>query len=425
MTNFRFLHAADIHLDSPLHGLARYDGVPLQEVRGATRAAFDRLIRLAVDEAVDFVVIAGDLYDGDWRDMSTGLYFARAMGVLAAADIPAFVLAGNHDAASVLTKSLPWPANVRVFGPRRPETFEIGEIGVALHGQSFANAHVSANLALAYPEPVSHAFNIGVLHTSLSGHPLHATYAPCAEAELTAKGYDYWALGHVHEFAVVGQRPPIVFPGNLQGRNIREAGAKGAVLVDVQDGAVVDLRHVPLDVVRWARVEADCSGATAPEEVLGRIREALSKTHAEQSDGRPMVVRVVLSGRTALSGSIHDRQSALRDEVRALAAAVSPELWLEKLSNRTLPPEAAAAAAAAAGKELPADFQALLTEAAGSPDLEAALSKEFAAFLAATPAPVGGDDSELGAAARRGDWTRLLAVAAGSLPSRLASDGGG
>lgn len=102
MKDFRFLHAADIHLDSPLHGLSRYDGVPADEVRGATRAAFDNLVQRAIDEPVDFVVIAGDLFDGDWRDMGTGLYFARAMGRLDQAGIPVFVLAGNHDAESVI-----------------------------------------------------------------------------------------------------------------------------------------------------------------------------------------------------------------------------------------------------------------------------------------------------------------------------------
>jgi len=159
MGGFHFLHAADIHIDSPLHGLSRYEGMPAEEVRGATRAAFDNLIAYACDEAVDFVLIAGDLFDGDWKDMSTGLYFARAMGKLAAANIPVYWLAGNHDAASSLTRSLPWPDTVHQFKPRRSHTLFIKHLNVAIHGQSFSNAHVEDNLAAAYPERVETHFN--------------------------------------------------------------------------------------------------------------------------------------------------------------------------------------------------------------------------------------------------------------------------
>src|SRR5690606_3435278 len=131
--DFRFIHAADIHLDSPLRGLSRYEGLPEDGIRGATRGAFDNLVRSAIEEAVDFVLIAGDLFDGEWRDMGTGLYFARAMGRLSQSGIPAFILAGNHDAASVITRSVPWPPNVRLFGARTPETHLLPELGVAIH----------------------------------------------------------------------------------------------------------------------------------------------------------------------------------------------------------------------------------------------------------------------------------------------------
>ncbi|MEG8029093.1 DNA repair exonuclease [Sphingomonas aerolata] len=149
MTSFRFLHAADIHLDSPLHGLSRYEGLPVEDIRSATRAAFDNLVQFAIDEAVDFVVLAGDLFDGDWRDMGTGLYFARMMGRLNQVGIPAFVLAGNHDAASVISRTVPWPPNVRLFEARRPETHRLPDLAVAVHGQSFSTPAVTDNLVLA------------------------------------------------------------------------------------------------------------------------------------------------------------------------------------------------------------------------------------------------------------------------------------
>ena len=270
LTSFSFLHAADIHLDSPLRGLSRYGDLPVDEVRSATRAAFDRLIETALERAVDFVVLAGDLYDGDWRDMGTGLYVSAAMGRLGRAGIPVFLLAGNHDAASVITKALPPLENVHIFSTRKSTTHFIEHLNVALHGHSFADREVPENLAADYPDPVPALFNIGLLHTSLGGYAEHPTYAPCSTQELVAKGYDYWALGHVHDHTVLHRDPYVVFPGNLQGRNIREQGKKGAVLVEVEDRHVTSLTHLALDVVRWARVEVDASDAVELDDLHGR-----------------------------------------------------------------------------------------------------------------------------------------------------------
>lgn len=416
MPDFRFLHAADIHLDSPLHGLSRYDGVPVDEVRGATRAAFDNLVGTALDEVVDFVVIAGDLFDGDWKDMGTALYFARAMGRLDAMDIPVFLIAGNHDAGSVLTRSVPWPPNVRSFGSRRPESHRLGHLGVAVHGQSFANAAVTDNLATGYPAADPHAFNIGVLHTALAGHPGHANYAPCSVADLAAKGYDYWALGHVHDYQLACADPPVVFPGNLQGRNIRETGPKGAVLVEVSDRAVTAMTRVELDVLRWARVEVDCAGADDIDAVRARIRDAMAQGHAAQAGGRPVVARVILTGETPLAGDLADRDTSLRDDVRALAAAISPELWLEKLSIHATPPVAPPVNA-----ELGDDIAALLTDIAADPDLAAALANDLQEFLSATATALGDAEPDtLRAAADAGDWSRLIDASAAALHARLA-----
>ena len=165
MTSFRFIHTADIHLDSPLRGLAGQEGSAAERIRAAPREAFDTLIGQAIQEKVDFVVIAGDLYDGNWRDYRTGLFFVRQMGRLAVEGIPAFVLYGNHDAESRITRRLDLPGNVRSFSSLQPETFTLDEFGVTLHGQSFAQRDVTDNLVPDYPSPVQGMFNIGVLHT--------------------------------------------------------------------------------------------------------------------------------------------------------------------------------------------------------------------------------------------------------------------
>lgn len=418
MRDFRFLHAADIHLDSPLTGLARYEGLPAEEVRNATRAAFDNLVRFACDEQVDFVVIAGDLFDGDWRDMSTGLYFARAMGRLAQADIPVFLLQGNHDAASVVSRNLPWPDNVRRFGTRSAQTFRLEHLGVALHGWSFAHQSAPDNLALRYPDGEKGVFNIGVLHTSLSGRAGHARYAPCEIADLKARGYDYWALGHVHAFERVCEDPAIVFPGNLQGRNIRETGAKGAVLVEVQDGAVARIDPVELDVLRWARVVVDCGGCTTVEAVQERVGAGLSAARAAQAAGRGLIVRIVLEGETPLADMLADRRDMLRDEVRALAGAIAPDLWLEKISLHVQPPTAAVECGESAD-----DLLAMLAGAGDDVALADALAADLAPFLTAVAAALPPEPDELRHVAAAGAWQDVAAAAAAGLRARLGAAG--
>ncbi len=259
---FRFIHTADTHIDSPLRGLEAYDGAPVEALRGATRRAFENLVRLALDEAVDFIVIAGDLYDGDWKDFSTGLFFTRQMARLREAGIPVYVIAGNHDAASVLTRRLSLPDNVHFFSTRAAESKQVAGLPVVIHGRGFPHRAVPENLVPDYPAPVSGLFNIGLLHSSLNGAPGHDTYAPCTLRDLTDKGYDYWALGHVHQPQVLARDPWVVFPGNLQGRHIREAGARGCQLVSVSDSLeVIDAEHRPLDLVRWQRISVDLSAA--------------------------------------------------------------------------------------------------------------------------------------------------------------------
>lgn len=416
MTSFRFLHAADVHLDSPLHGLSRYEGLPVEEIRSATRAAFDNLVQCAIDGSVDFVVIAGDLFDGDWRDMGTGLYFAKAMGRLDQAGIPAFLLAGNHDAASVISRSVPWPPNVRLFEARRPETHRLPDISVAVHGQSFATQAVTENLVLAYPQGEAHTFNIGLLHTALAGRQGHADYAPCSVDDLRSRGYDYWALGHVHEFEIVSTEPYVVFPGNVQGRTIRETGAKGAVIVDIADGEVVSVERVELDVIRWERLDVDCTGARLAE-IGDLLRSALVGLHGANASGRPLIARVTLTGETADAGAVRDGSATLRDDVRAIASSISPDLFVEKVRVEVTEP--ARATVAVGG-----DVGAMIDEAATDPDLVAAISRDLERFILAASTSLGKrDDGELRLAAAQGDWAGVLGTASTALRSRLTGEG--
>jgi DNA repair exonuclease SbcCD nuclease subunit len=327
----KFLHAADIHLDSPLRGLERYPGAPAEEIRAATRRAFENLVALAVEEEVGLVLLAGDLYDGDWKDYNTGLFFAAQMARLEEAGIRAFLIAGNHDAASQITKVLRPPANVKVFSTKRPETEILEELGVAVHGQGFAQPAVSEDLSAGYPRAVPHLFNIGLLHTSLDGRPGHAPYAPCTVDGLRSRGYQYWALGHVHEREVAASDPWIVFPGNLQGRHIREAGSKGATLVTVDDRGAAHLQHRDLDVFRWAVCTVDLGGVPTFGGALDRVQQALADA-LESADGRPLAVRVRLTGACPVHNDLTADPERWVNEIRSLAGG---SVWIEKIEVRT------------------------------------------------------------------------------------------
>ncbi len=333
----RFIHAADIHLDSPLSGLSAYPDAPAEQLRSATRDAFVQLVDRAIEEAVDFMVIAGDLYDGSWRDYNTGIFFCREMGRLKRAGIPAYVLFGNHDAESEMTRKLELPDNVHAFGANKPQTFKIDKLAVSLHGQSFKQRDVTTNLVTAYPAPTVGHFNIGVLHTALEGYASHATYAPCTVDELQAKGYQYWALGHVHDFEQWVGAATIVFPGNLQGRNIRECGRRGAVLVSVDGEGGVEVERIFIDILRWEQVPVDASDCETLEEVVrktGRALEAILNTDGEV----PRAARITITGKTRAHGELFGLEAQLRNEVLAQIASIGNErLWLEKVRLQTNP----------------------------------------------------------------------------------------
>jgi DNA repair protein SbcD/Mre11 len=300
---FKFIHAADIHLDSPMRKLDFYEGAPVEKFRQATRRAFENLIHLAISENAAFVVIAGDLYDGDWKDYNTGLYFVSQMSRLRDAGISVFIVTGNHDAASTITKTLRFPDNVKIFPSDRPLTFHIENPGVAIHGQSFASPAVKKDLASSYPMPLKGFYNIGLLHTCLTGREGHEPYAPCSPEDLKNKGYDYWALGHVHNHEVIEKHPHIVFSGNLQGRNPRETGSKGCVLVTVGHNHETDIEFIPMDVVRWAIAEVDATGAESGYDILERVRKKLENL-LEENDGMPLATRIYIKGKTSAHGEI-------------------------------------------------------------------------------------------------------------------------
>jgi len=332
----KFIHAADIHLDSPLRGLARYEGAPVEQMQSATRRAFINMIDLAVNEKVDFILLAGDLYDVDWKDYNTGLFFNQQMSRLREADIPVFMVLGNHDAGNTITRQLRLPNNVTEFSYRQPETKILDNLGVAVHGQSFAKKSVTDDISAAYPNALPGYFNIGLLHTALNGRQGHADYAPCTMPGLLSHGYDYWALGHVHKREVLHENPWVVFSGNLQGRHARETGDKGCTLVKVKNGKTT-LAHHPLDVLRWEVCQLEVSDVIQVDDIVDRARETVTQL-MQKADDKPLAIRVVIEGACPVHNELHSDSERWINEIRAVATdAGLGNVWIEKINLQTHP----------------------------------------------------------------------------------------
>jgi len=326
----RFIHAADLHIDSPLRGLDRYDGAPVERLRTATRSAFERLIDTAISEHVDFLLLAGDIYDCDWQDFHTGLFFRGQMVRLEREGIRVFIVQGNHDAQGVISKQLVLPPNVTVFSSRAAHTIRLDDRSVAVHGRSFPERAVDEDLVPSYPPPVPGFFNIGLLHTSLTGRAGHDTYAPTDLPTLNHKGYDYWALGHVHAREVIAERPRIVFPGNLQGRHAKETGPKGCELVTVEAGRI-ESEFVALDVVRWNQLIVSLDGVQRLEALGEAFRHALEPVLIGAMD-RLHAVRVTLTGSTELHRLEASQPGTLAAAMYGAAQDIGEaEVWIEQV----------------------------------------------------------------------------------------------
>ncbi len=330
----KIVHAADLHLDSPLRGLSSYEGAPLDEVRNATRRALGSLVDLCIEEEAAVLLIAGDLYDGDFRDYSTALFFLDQVGRLKQAGTRVVWLRGNHDAANKMTRHLRGAEHVFELSHESPDSVIFEDVGLAIHGQGYRTRDTTENLALAYPAPRSGLLNIGLLHTSLDGREGHAPYAPCTAAQLAARGYDYWALGHIHKREVVSEDPYIVFPGNLQGRHIRETGPKGATLIEIAQDRIVDVSARALDTVRWELAEVDVSKVSHWADAVDAAVAEMTRLRDRIGD-RVLSVRVRFVGSSAVHGSLFREQSRLENELRAHAVDRG-DIYLERVQLTTV-----------------------------------------------------------------------------------------
>ncbi len=336
---FRFVHTADIHLDSPLRTLALREPELAEMIGGATRKAFAAIIDLCLAEQVDALLIAGDLYDGEQTSMKTARFLADQLRRLHEAGIAAFIIRGNHDAESRITRELTLPELVKVFGGRAEAvSLSRGSLDVAVHGVSFKDKHAPESLLPKFRAPHEGAINIGLMHTSLGGSPSHDRYAPCAPTELQDHGFQYWALGHIHQRSVERGGATIVMPGNPQGRDVNEAGPKSATLVTIGDDRALALEERFTSVAEFQRIEADVGGVEDWRAILKRIEAALEAARARASSEH-LVARVRLAGATPLAWRLRSDPDRLMEETRAIGASIG-KTWIDKIELRCAEPHA-------------------------------------------------------------------------------------
>ncbi len=332
---FRFIHTADIHLDSPLRSLALKEPEAAELVANATRQTFSKTIDLCLEEQVDALLISGDLYDGELKSMKTAAFVTRELRRLTEAGVKAFIIRGNHDAESRITKHLELPDGVHVFSGRA-EAVTVEGADVVICGVSFAKPSAPESLVPKFKPPTTDAINIGMLHTSLGGASDHDVYAPCSVQDLIDQGYDYWALGHIHQRDVHATAPStIVMPGIPQGRHINEAGPKSVTLgwVDGNRALHIEERHTSL--AEFQRIAVDLSGAEERSDVTGRADKVLGEAFdAIRSDH--LIARIEFRGATSLASWIRRDADVVMAEVKE-AARRNGSILIESIASDVCP----------------------------------------------------------------------------------------
>lgn len=337
MRPVRFVHAADLHLDAPFAGVDASDPRVRGELVASTFEAFDRVVALCLAESVDFLAIAGDVYDTS-RSMAAQMRFQQQMRRLAAAGIPVFISRGNHDPADGWTAGLELPDTVHHFSTKEVEAVAVvrdGETLCTVYGRSYEHAAEGRNLAQGFSRAPGDGIAIGVLHTNVGGREGFENYAPASLDDLRAARMDYWALGHIHKPEVLSESPAVVYAGCPQGRSPKEDGVRGCYLVEVEPGRA-ETRFIPTCSIVWERLTVDVTGSAGIEDVRDAVREACRAARS-RSEGRPVIVRLDLTGHTE-ARSMLVRGTVLPDllaDVRDEQLADVPWVWVDRLLDRT------------------------------------------------------------------------------------------
>jgi DNA repair protein SbcD/Mre11 len=410
----RFIHTADLHLGSPFKGL---QGLPEElrtHVRDSTLEAFSRMIDLSIMEKVDFVVIVGDVYDAADRSLRAQLRFQHEMERLAEHGIAAFVIHGNHDPLEAGSRAqLRLPECVHIFSAREVETVSVDKQGrgtiACIHGISYAKAAVTENLAVRYRRTSDSMLQLGLLHANVDGEPGHDNYAPCSRKDLQAAGLDYWALGHIHSRRVLSEAQPIVYPGNPQGRSIRETGPKGCYLVEVSASGDIRLDFRVTDELRWNELYVPIDGLETEQELRELIGDRMELARRE-ADGRPVMARMIFGGRGKLHRLLQNEAmmeewiQAMREE-ELLQQRGGSWIWIESHRVRSGLPIDLAGLLAENG--FLGDLLRLSEELAADKEQLSAFAREALEVLIAHPK--AGREAEALASEEAAEWLRAAA----------------
>lgn len=339
MQRFRFVHTADLHLDSPFKGLKESNQTIAARLAEATFDAYERIIDVCIDKKIDFLLIAGDIYDGADRSLRAQLKFRDGLKRLTDANINAFIAHGNHDPLDGWCATLSWPEGVHIF----KKDLEIvpverdGQVIANIHGVSHPKREVKENLAKKFHRRDKDLFSVGLLHCNVGVSTGHEPYAPCSKQDLVGAGMDYWALGHVHNGAVLrSSEPMIIYPGNPQGLHPRESGGRGCYVVEVNEAGIPSAEFVAVDQVRWVIEEVSIAGVVDEESLLVALDERCDAVR-KSTDGRPVVLRIILKDRGPVHHTIKrpDILTDLEDRLRETQGAEDPFVWVERLETRT------------------------------------------------------------------------------------------
>ena len=343
MPSLRFVHAADLHLDSPFTGLKTATPSRIAaRLLNATFESYNAIIDLCLSEQVPALLIAGDIYDGADRSLRAQLRFVDGLKRLDVAGIRSFICHGNHDPLSGWQAQLEFPAGCHQFGERvEAVPFDPSDPASAtVIGVSYSQREVKENLALGFSAVDRKGFSIGLLHCNAGGNSEHAAYAPCTVADLAQTGIDYWALGHVHNHQILSaQRPAVVYPGNSQGRHINERGPRGVYLVDVDETGRVTPQFRETGVLRWESESVSIDGLETEQALLDAVERQVADTLA-QANGRDLVYRLSLTGRGSLHRAVRspDFAADLQTRLNEAWSGEATFAWCDRIDVLTRPP---------------------------------------------------------------------------------------
>jgi len=343
MTAFRFVHTADLHLDSPFVGIQEVNDHVASQLREATFKTFERIVQLCLTRGADFLLIAGDIYDSRDRSLRAQLRLRDGLRPLSEAGISSFIVHGNHDPLDSWAAALEWPEHVHIFGGDSVTAQAVdrnGETISHVYGISYPTQEVRKNLAKRFQRTEDGPFAIGLLHCNVGDDTGHEPYAPCTLGDLRKTGMDYWALGHVHNRRILSDKEPmIVYPGNTQGRNPRELGARGCYVVEVDGTGHLTAEFVAVDTVRWLWESISIEQLGTDEQLISAVEQACQRMR-EEAEGRPVVGRISLTGRGPAYASLARPGfvTGIVESIRETEGADDPFVWIERLEVDIRPP---------------------------------------------------------------------------------------